>query len=846
MLQLNNTTNGLFNYKPETAENSVLAAYEIGSIVHKTVRVIMRIYKGDNGFAIYNVEEDARNFVILGNFPYDLILNSYYNISGEIVVSKKNEKQIKVHSCTVAQPTDREGILTVLRTLHGLDTQAYKLYSIVGPDVLDVIQNDPQKIVAMVKGVGIKRAKAWQSELLARGENDRELQKLCSLGLTSKQAIKLVTENGISICEEISNNPYLLIGKIKGFTFKKCDKIAIEKGLSIYNLDRIRQGILYVVKSVENKGHSTYPKDIFMKVVHNLLDVTLGQRTAAQIIKNGLASVKFGEKTYSIDVNDLQTQLNCWKQKVHKQDEQFVYIIEQIDNALISQALFDLQTGGSIIVETFNNTEYITSGLFYRAENIIVSAVRDFVANERLPFRSVEAVIDDTLENMGVELEKMQLEAVRRICKAQGGIFILNGSAGSGKTFTLNIIMEVLRRLYEQEKCGEFSPCILAPTGKAAKVAALSTKLPAQTIHRKLGIISDDGLSVGREDIHNNCIVVDEVSMVDEVLCSQLFQGVPKAAKIILLGDTKQLPSIRAGCILKDLIECGKIPVISLNVVKRQDAQSGILVNANKIANGEYIDSVVVNQESVKNNAYIDWCDDAFLAQESIVKTAQGYGLRAFQDDKVQVLTPLKLGAAGTVTLNYLLQQVLNPASDKKTEVPFGRINVQAYGKPEESVIVSYRVGDCVINIRNNYNQPWYKKHLVNGFLETDKSGVVNGDTGVIDTISIYKDSNGMTHRVIYVKYDDHYIAYDNDYDELALAYALTIHKSQGSQWPIVICPIIQPTMLLNRKLLYTMYTRAQETNILIGKREYVNRGIKNDQEEKRLTLLKERLNVSR
>lgn len=844
MLNFNtNTKSGLFNYKPETAEHSILAKYKQGETVHKTVRVLACIYKGDNGFAIYNVEEDARSFVILGNFPYDLVLNSYYNISGEIVLSKKNEKQIKISSCSVAQPTDREGILTVLRTLHGLDTQAYKLYSIVGPDVLDILQNNPQKIASMVKGVGIKRAKAWQSELLARGESDRELQKLCSLGLTSKQAIKMVSEYGIGICEEISNNPYLLIGKIKGFTFKKCDKVALEKGLSIYNLDRIKEGILYVAKSVENKGHSTYPKDTFIKVVHNLLDVSLGLRTSAQILKSGLANVKWGEKIYPINIEALKVELQNWKQKNHKQGEQFVYTIERIDEALIKQALSDLQSKGSIIIEKFDGMEYITSGQFYVAENNIVSGVRDLVASERLPFNFVCDVIDEILIDMGIKLEDRQLEAVKRICKAQGGIFILNGSAGSGKTFTLNIIMKVLKELYKRENRGEFLPCILAPTGKAAKVASQSTKLPAQTIHRKLGIVSNDDCTMASsENLYNNCIVVDEMSMVDELLCSQLFTGIPKSAKVILLGDTKQLPSIRAGRVLRDLIESEVIPVISLNVVKRQESKSGILVNATKISNGEYIDSVVVNQDSVKNNAYIDLCDDPIKAQESIVKTALGYGLKAFQNDSIQVLAPLKLGPVGTITLNYLLQQVLNPATEKTKEIAFGKITVQKYGQQEQSVVATYREGDCVINIKNNYNQPWYRKHFVNGFIETDKSGVINGETGVIDTISVYKDRNGITHRVIYVKYDDHYIAYDNDYDELSLAYALTIHKSQGSQWPIVICPIVQNSMLLNRKLLYTMYTRAQETHILIGKKEYINNGIRNDQEDKRLTLLQQRL----
>ena len=154
----------------------------------------------------------------------------------------------------------------------------------------------------------------------------------------------------------------------------------------------------------------------------------------------------------------------------------------------------------------------------------------------------------------------------------------------------------------------------------------------------------------------------------------------------------------------------------------------------------------------------------------------------------------------------------------------------------------SFRVGDCVIHTKNNYDQPWFIKHAVNGFIETSKAGVVNGDTGIVAAISVYKDGSNITHRVLYVQYGDHYIAYDNDYDELALAYALTIHKSQGSQWPMVICPLVQHTFLLNRKLLYTMYTRAASTNILIGSRYLIDMAIGNNREDGRLTLLKERL----
>ena len=435
------------------------------------------------------------------------------------------------------------------------------------------------------------------------------------------------------------------------------------------------------------------------------------------------------------------------------------------------------------------------------------------------------------------------MEAVQRICHAEGGVFILNGSAGCGKTFTLNIIIRVLKQLYKTQRHTELDPCILAPTGKAAKVAAKSTSLFAQTIHKALGLVSDGDSSAQMSNaiIRNNCIIVDEFSMVDELLCSQLLSGIPKATKVIFLGDTEQLPSIRAGRVLKDLVESGCVPVLTLDVVKRQGANSGILQNANKIIGGESITSVVINEAGLDGNAYIRNCDDPMKVQANVIRMATNNGLKRFQKGMVQVLCPLKAGPTGVDELNWRIQQALNPKQEDK-EVVVGTLYFKQPDGTNLSVISSFRVGDCIIHTKNNYDKPWYERHPINGFVETSKSGVVNGDTGIIEAISIYKDGANQTHRVLFVKYENHYIAYDNDYEELSLAYALTIHKSQGSQWPIVICPIVQHTFLLNRKLLYTMYTRASSSNVLIGREDLIEMAIQDNREDKRLTLLKERL----
>lgn len=837
----------LYNFMPETEENGPLAKYEIGETVHKTVRAMSCRYYGDQGFAVYEVDEDNRRFVITGNFPYQLSMNAFYHIVGDVALDKKGIRQIKVSECEATLPTTEQGIITVLQTLHGLDTQAYKLYSVVGPKILELLQNEPAKVASMVKGVGIKRAKAWQAELLSMGANDKQLRKLYDFGLTQKQATSLVAQFGLGVCDEVANNPYFLMGKIRGFSFKKCDKIALDSGTSVRHPERIRMGILYTLTAIENKGHCTFPYDAFMLLAHQLLDVYLNQKTARQLVKSSKGGKtiieKWGSLSYTIPTDALRAELDEWASTPHAKGETFAYYLDCVETSFMETALKELQTGDHLVVEEVDGKKYVTPGCFYKAETEIAANIRDLTLNERNPFTNVDTVINKVLSEQGITLEQKQLEAVRRICEAEGGAFILNGSAGCGKTFTLNIIMRVLKELYRQHSI-TFNPGVLAPTGKAAKVAAKSTNLPAQTIHKAMGLISVDNTQsslTSNSSVSNNCVVVDEFSMVDEMLCAQLLSGIPKTAKVIFLGDTEQLPSIRAGRVLKDLIESGGIPVITLDVVKRQGANSGILQNANKIIRGENIGSVVVNEKGMNGNAYIYQCSDPQKAQENVLRMAKNCGLRKVQSGDVQVLCPLKAGTTGVDEMNYQLQQALNPAVEGQ-EIVVGMNYFKRPDGTEFTAPASFRVGDCVIHTKNNYDQPWFVKHPVNGFIETSKAGVVNGDTGIVAAISVYKDGANQTHRVLYVRYEDHYIAYDNDYDELSLAYALTIHKSQGSQWPIVICPIVQHTFLLNRKLLYTMYTRASSSNILIGQDYLIEMAIQDNREDKRLTLLKERL----
>lgn len=845
----NRATNGGFNYAPATEENGPLAKYAIGEKVEKIVRPMSCIYHGDNGFYIYEVEEDDRWFIIKGSFPYELILNSYYAITGTVCLEKKrNVKQINVTSCESTLPANKAGVITVLRSLHGLDLMADRLYKIIGPDVLDIIVDDPDSIAEKVPGISQERVRRWQQELIGRGAQDKELKKLYDFGLNQQQATRLVSQYGLKICSEIQQNPYRLIGEVRGYSFAKCDSYALDAGYSVRDMVRLREGLLFTMRAVEMKGHCTYPKDEFMKAAHSILDVHIGYRKAHQILKNqkdgGIIKGKWGSSIYTISVSDLAGDLEEWESQWHKKIESYRYVLDYIDDNLLENALKALCQSGKLVEEHIGDKSYVTPGLFYQAERDIVSGLTDIQLNERTPFSNVSDAITAVLQEQNVTLETMQMEAVQRICRAKGGVFILNGSAGCGKTFTLNIIMRVLTKLYAAE--GEtFNPCILAPTGKAAKVASAATGLLGQTIHMGLGLVaSDDGnqLQIATRSVENNCIVVDEFSMVDEPLCATLLNGIPKTSKVIFLGDTEQLPSIRAGRVLKDIISSGRISVITLNVVKRQDAQSGVLYNANQIVQGQDIKSCITNPNGTKGNAYVLEETNQTRIQDKIAEMAKRRGLKAFQNGDTQVLCPLKAGPIGVEALNHRLQSELNPSRDGVQELTVGKLRMKDEEGKEYEVMKVFREGDSVINTRNNYDMVWYRMDRRYGLQPTKGKGLINGETGVITSIATTKDNSNMTHRIVTVKFDDHYIKYDNEFDDLTLAYALTIHKSQGSQWPNIICPLAQFSIILNRKILYTMYTRAQDSCVLIGSQTLIHKTIENNKEDLRLTLLQERL----
>ena len=340
---------------------------------------------------------------------------------------------------------------------------------------------------------------------------------------------------------------------------------------------------------------------------------------------------------------------------------------------------------------------------------------------------------------------------------------------------------------------------------------------------------------------------IDEFSMVGINLAATLFSAIAGGTKTIIMGDFHQLPSIDPGNVLKDIIGSKVIPVVTLNVVKRQGEGSGVLYNANRILNGQMIQSVKVNEHGVKNNAYIYRSEDPMSARKSIVTMVAAMRKRGYQMHDIQVLCPQKQTDVGVYALNYAIQTAFNPPSSKKAEVFSQQISFHNDQGVPQTVRLMLREGDKVVNTANNYDMRFFSWQKGIGFTEDfSRKGIVNGEMGRIAKIINVKAGKTIRQRVYVQVNSGHFVMYEDNWDDLSLAYAMTIHRSQGSQWPIVVAPIMSCNRsMLDRQILYTLYTRALDATVIYGTSESLQFAIQNTHAEERHTWLKERLCIT-
>ncbi len=439
----------------------------------------------------------------------------------------------------------------------------------------------------------------------------------------------------------------------------------------------------------------------------------------------------------------------------------------------------------------------------------------------KVEMERLEKKIKKLEESSHMELDGLQRKAV--VEAVQNGIFILSGGPGTGKTTTINMII----RYFEQEGMDIF---LAAPTGRAAKRMTEATGFEAKTIHRLLelnGDMSDDRQASAAHFEKNelnpleaDVVIIDEMSMVDIHLFQALLKATAPGTRLVMVGDRNQLPSVGPGQVLKDLMESGCIATVVLSKIFRQAGESDIVVNAHRINEGKQI-----KLDNKSMDFFFLERDNVNVIYKHMIQLITGklptYVHAGMFD--IQVLTPMRKGALGVETLNGILQQYLNPPAPEKLELVHGD-NV-------------FRLGDKVMQIKNNYQLEWeiLSKY---GIAVDSGQGVFNGDVGIIKEIN-------ETAKTVVVEYDDlRRVSYPlNGLDEIELAYAITIHKSQGSEYPAVIMPLLSgPKMLLNRNLLYTGVTRAKSCVTILGSKDTVSQMIENENEQKRYTGLRDRI----
>lgn len=535
------------------------------------------------------------------------------------------------------------------------------------------------------------------------------------------------------------------------------------------------------------------------------------------------SGIKYGLEKIGLNGNSCVLYENLLK---YEQD------LLRLDINTIEEAIINMKAKEELIIEERQgNQEWVYSKPFYEAEKNIAERIIELKKSENVKqINTLQQDLEKIEKNIDITLSDRQKEAVK--CINDNNVCIITGGPGTGKTTIIKAIIE----LYKKHG---MKPVLCAPTGRAAKRMTETTGEEAKTLHRLLELmgISDDADNFNTNllvtPIDGDIIIVDEASMLDMFLMNYLVKAIYKGTKLVLVGDIDQLPSVGPGSILKDIIESDKIPTIMLNQIFRQAAKSKIIVNAHRVNEGESFIGGNVKETKIEQEN-IELLDDFFYInetnpekiQQTIISLCKGrlqsYGNYDFFNS-IQIITPTKKGNLGTRELNILLQKELNPAEEEKHEKEFGDIK--------------FREKDRVMQTKNNYNILWEKES------ETDLkkelgNGIFNGELGIIERIN-------KTEKTIKVKFDDGKIAtYENsDLEQLEHAYAITVHKSQGSEFDVVIFVAGQTApMLLTRNLIYTGMTRAKKLLILIGSQNIINYMIQNNTTKQRNTGLKFKL----
>ena len=742
-------------------------------VVRGTVENV--IYQNNlNGYTVFelrpdsvddNHDRDEPEITCVAKMP-GLNPGEQMTLTGTYIVHAAYGRQFQVEMYEKTMPVSADGIARYLGSgvIRGIGEKlAQRIVKEFGADTFIVLENSPEKL-AQVRGITVEKALAIGVRFAETFAERSTMMFLQNLGITPVYAQKIFKKFKQGAIDAVKNNPYVLAEDVIGIGFKMADSIAARLGVDRAAPARVKAGVQYILNQAAANGHVYLPKTMLLEAAAELLLVP------EELAEDMLTSMQF--------------EHTIWQEK--RDGDTIVYL-----------------------------------NMYYYAESYIAKKLLELTQNALDKSAQVDKAIERIGKEQDVQLAERQKEAVR--AAMESGVLVITGGPGTGKTTTINTIIQLLMQ-------SDITIELAAPTGRAAKRMTEATGVPAKTIHRLLGVSFGEEDSASRrmrfekneaDELEADVIIIDESSMIDVMLMSHLLKAIPNGARLILVGDIDQLPSVGAGNVLKDIIASDAVRVIRLTDIFRQAQESAIVMNAHRINNGEQLllndknsDFFFVKRPNIESTAQAV----VELVTKRLPEYAQADSLR-----DIQVLTPMRKTALGVAELNKLLQAALNPPHPARMEKEL-RGNV-------------LREGDKVMQIKNNYNMAWFTRDA-RGRTTDEGMGIFNGDEGIIQKI----DDPGQTIDVLFD--DDRLVRYDyTQLDELELSYAVTIHKSQGSEYKIVVIPLFGgPPMLLSRNLLYTAVTRAKTLAVIVGQPETLFRMVDNNRETHRNTTLCERI----
>ncbi len=709
------------------------------------------VYHNDkNQYTVLEMAAGGELVTVVGAFPF-VSEGEELHVYGAWSSHPSFGDQFKAETFERARPATTAAMLKYLSSgaVKGVGpATARRIIDTFGVRALTVIENEPERL-AQIKGITKEKALEISIEL-KRVYGIRELMAfLGAYGVRPEETVLVWKEYGEGSVSCIQEDPYCLCGEGLDISFDIADTIAQSMELPYDDSGRVQAGVLYVMRHNLENGHTCLPVDKLCRAAQQMLGVEL---------------------------------------------------------EAVRDAVYTLCQGFQLHCESFHEREFLFLQKQAQCEQYIAARMKSMLRMPPEPVSGAELQIRLIEKERGIQYAAKQKEAIE--AALEQGVLILTGGPGTGKTTTLNAIIYLL-------KCAGERVLLAAPTGRAAKRMSEVTGEEAKTIHRMLQVDWDERDNPvftrnERNPLECDCLVIDELSMVDSYVFESVLRALPLSCRLILVGDSDQLPSVGAGNVLGDLMASGQFPTVQLKEIFRQSMESLIVTNAHRIVEGKLPEL----RRKDSDFFFLPQQEPAAAARLIVSLCAQrlpkSYGYSPVTD--IQVLCPGRKGELGTVELNKLLREAINPPEKGKSEVKIGG--------------ALFRLGDKVMQIRNDYDLPWTRDD------DTSGEGVFNGDMGVITEI----DKPG---GVLHVHIDDKDVLYDFERagDELEPAYAVTVHKSQGNEFTAVVIPVLRPpAQLCYRNLLYTGVTRAKQLLILAGQQGVVEAMIENDRKTRRYT----------